>query len=151
MKIKSVALFAYISLAQTPPAFAACESLETLNWMLGRWTAESGSDKIIEEWLQVSDNTVEGAGHTVGPNGHYKSSELMRIAYMRENAFYLVDVKHNPLPIVFAATVCSSQEVRFENSQHDFPNALHYMRLNNGYKVSVKDKAGKGFTLTFKE
>lgn len=151
MKIKSIALFAYISLAQMQYAIASCDSLEKLDWMLGRWTAESGSGKLTEEWLQVSDMTIEGAGFATPTDGQIKMTETMRIAFMRENAFYIVDVGHNARPVVYEATTCTEAEVRFENPQHDFPNILHYKRSNDGYTVNVFGSEGKGFTLTFSE
>ena len=149
MKTKSIALFGIFFMMLPSTSSAACDSLQTIDWLLGKWHARAGDSKAVEEWLQVSTSTFEGMGRTVSATGDIQNDEVLRLVYLRNNVYYLADVAHNPMPIAFKASICSQQEVRFENLDHDFPNVIHYVRHANGYDVSVENTQGKGFTLTF--
>ena len=149
MRLKSITCL--ISCLVASHVQAKCKSLTDIDWLLGKWHASVGTSKAVEEWLQVSEHTFEGMGKTVSSAGEIENFEVLRMVYLRDNVYYFADVQHNPLPIAFAATTCTSGEVRFENLKHDFPNVIHYKKTGIGYSVAVEDTSGKGFTLIFTE
>ena len=42
----------------------ACDTLESVNWLVGNWHSENSKLRINESWKRVSAKTLEGYGQT---------------------------------------------------------------------------------------
>ena len=148
------ALFACILFASLIPgdAFAqACQSLATLQWVLGAWRAQDDRAITHERWDQVSPTTFEGRAEVVRkPSSETGDLETLRLVEMSGVVYYIAKVGHNDLPVAFKALECSDAGATFVNPDHDFPKRLVY-RLEGGDRltVDVSDGGSKGFSLEF--
>lgn len=130
-------------------SYANCNSLSSLNWLLGNWESVSASRVTTESWWRVSDDSFEGSGQSF--NGQaLASSESLRLVTMSDAVFYLAKVAQNTLPVAFKLTQCGNENAIFENQNHDFPQRFEYTKVNeNEMTINVSDMQGKGFTLSF--
>ena len=129
----------------------ACQSLATLQWMLGAWKAQDERSATLESWDQVSPTTFEGRAEVVQKHsGETGDLETLRLVEMSGVVYYIAKVGHNDLPVAFKALECSDAGATFVNPDHDFPKRLVY-RLEGGDRltVDVSDGGSKGFSLEF--
>ncbi|MGH8130984.1 MAG: DUF6265 family protein, partial [Steroidobacteraceae bacterium] len=140
--------------AFSAPALAqrdACDSLDSLRWLLGDWTAEGDERTFHESWVEAGPRTFEGTGiERATADGAVKSGEALRLVEMAEGVFYISKVSHNELPVAFRLSDCADGRFVFVNPKHDFPRRLEYLRgKDERVTVNVSDGAGTGFTLNF--
>jgi hypothetical protein len=128
-----------------------CNSLNSLQWILGDWRADSGKTINIESWRKVSAKTFEGFGESRTKDSNTpKSTELLRLIEMANELFYIAKPKQNNLPVAFKLIHCTIKSAVFENPEHDFPNKLEYkLTADNKMVVTVSGIKGKSFTLNF--
>ncbi|WP_323846106.1 DUF6265 family protein [Microbulbifer magnicolonia] len=150
--IKAVvgALIFTTSVGMSAARAESCTSLDDLRWLLGHWTATDGGKRMTERWQRVSAQTFEGIGSSQGADAD-TDLELLRLAEMSGEIFYLAKVSHNELPVAFKLTDCSGSAAVFENPAHDFPRRLEYRLMAAGrLQVLVSGAGGKRFTLDFR-
>jgi uncharacterized membrane protein len=141
-------LVSFASCAHAHP----CDSIQSINWVLGQWIADDGKNITLETWIEVSPETYEGLGETHSKESkQLKSSESLRLVEMANEVFYIAKVAHNEHPIGFKLTQCSSQLAVFENPAHDFPKKLEYQLDENQLTVIASDGNEKGFKVSFKK
>jgi ketosteroid isomerase-like protein len=130
---------------------AECNSLASLDWLIGEWLAEGGKTTWRESWMAISPKTWEGRGVESSKSDPRKQgSEELRIVEMGGSIFYLAKVTHNELPVPFRLIECGDGRLVFANPAHDFPRRLDYERQPDGrLHVRVSDGTDKGFTLEF--
>ncbi|MGH8203323.1 MAG: DUF6265 family protein [Steroidobacteraceae bacterium] len=128
-----------------------CDSLTSLEWLLGEWVADGDESSFHESWTALGPETWEGRGvETSKSDPGKQSSEELRLVEMGGAVFYVAKVVHNELPAAFRLVECGDGQLTFTNPAHDFPRRLDYTRRPNGHlEVRVGDGAGKGFTLDF--
>jgi hypothetical protein len=144
-------LFTFLAACPSFAAAGACDSLQTVHWLLGDWIADSGEHVTLESWTEVSAGTFEGAGETRSrTTNELVSRESLRLMEMSGELFYLAKVGSNDLPVAFKLTECSGDSAIFENAEHDFPKRLEY-RLAGDDKmiVTVTDGKERGFKVSF--
>jgi len=131
---------------------AACDSLDTARWMLGKWVADEGENRVFEEWRSLGSETFEGSGRTVSrKTGAVVSSESLRLVAMSSSVYYIARVSENAYPVAFALTTCPAGRLVFENPGHDFPKRIVYsMQPDDSISVEVSDGRDRGFTLRFR-
>ncbi len=130
----------------------SCESLASLAWLVGDWTAAGSESSFHETWAMAGPATLEGRGIEWSPaNGAIRNSESLRLVEMAGGVFYLAKVAHNELPVAFRLTACGDDGVFvFENPLHDFPRRLEYIHSADGtLAVRVSDGSDRGFDLAF--
>ena len=147
--IFSLLIFASsVSCAHAQP----CDSIQSINWILGQWKSDDGKNITLESWTEVSQETYEGLGETHSKESkQLKSSESLRLVEMGSEVFYVAKVAHNEHPIAFKLTQCSSLLAVFENPAHDFPKKLEYQLDENQLTVIVSDGKNEGFKITFEK
>jgi hypothetical protein len=130
----------------------ACDSLDTARWILGKWVADHGENRIIEEWRSLGSETFEGAGRTMSrKTGAMVSSESLRLVAMSSSVYYIAKVSDNAYPVAFALTTCPAGRLVFENPGHDFPKRIVYsIQPDDSISVEVSDGRDQGFTLRFR-
>jgi hypothetical protein len=151
---KGSAVLAYALFVLLAPGHVvaeSCDSLVTIQWLLGRWQAENDGILTHESWSQVSPSTYEGRGEvTRKVSGIRDGVETLRLVEMSGGIYYIAKVSHNDLPVAFRAVSCSDEAAVFANPEHDFPKQLAYRRKTvDGLEVEVSDGASRGFTLEF--
>ncbi len=129
----------------------ACDTLESLAWLIGNWSSESSKLKISESWKQIGDKTFEGFGYTFSiKKNNIVSSETLRLVEMSGEIFYLAKVASNDLPVAFKLTNCTAKSAIFENSKHDFPKKLNYqLTKDKNITVFVSGENDEGFSIKF--
>lgn len=147
--VLSCALF--VMIAPLSALAEACDSLATLQWVLGSWQAENDRILTRESWSRVSPSTYEGRGEVIRKtSGEKDGVETLRLVEMSGGIYYIAKVDHNDLPTAFRALSCSDEAAVFENPEHDFPKRLAYRRKAvDGLVVEVSDGVSRGFTLEF--
>ena len=151
MKKITVLLTIFISCFSSFAYAQPCNSLRAIDWLLGRWSGVDGNNAVIESWQKVSPLTYEGVGEKRSKvSNALKGSESMRLVEMSKKVFYLAKVRHNKLPVPFKLSKCSRRSAVFENSDHDFPQKLHYqLEAEDKLTVTVSGREGKSFTIDF--
>lgn len=131
---------------------AACDSLQSVAWLLGDWRGGSGDNILLESWVEISPKTFEGLGETRSKAGNMlQSHEMLRLLDMDGEIFYLAKVGHNALPVAFKLSQCSDMNAVFDNPDHDFPQKLVYrLAGKDRLSVTVSDGNDKGFTIYFR-
>ena len=106
--------------------------LDSINWILGEWVMNYERAYLTESWEKISENSIEGSGITRdNESDSTLFSESLRILDMNGEIFYLAKVRQNRFPIPFKLTYQDSNKIIFENENHDFPQIINYIRLNN--------------------
>jgi hypothetical protein len=152
MRITAACLLVTVLAASAPPASGGdCDTLDSLEWLLGEWVADGAKSTFRESWTARGPQTWEGRGFETAKADPAKSSgEVLRLVEMADGVFYLSKVTHNELPVAFRLSECADGRFVFVNPAHDFPKRLEYVREGaDRLKVRVSDGAGKGFTLDF--
>lgn len=128
-----------------------CQSLNSLQWMLGDWVADNDKTVTRESWHQISAKTFEGFGESTNKYSNKRQSiELLRLVEMNDELFYIAKPQQNKLPVAFKLTYCNNQHLIFENIEHDFPKKLEYkLNKNNKMFVTVSGEQEKKFTIKF--
>lgn len=128
-----------------------CDSLQPFAWLLGDWHADEGNNTMHESWIEVSPLTFEGQGQTQSKTSSQSvTREFLRLVDMQGQIYYVAKVAHNPLPVAFKLSQCSTSSAVFENSGHDFPQKIVYqIDPENRLMVTVSDNNDKGFSIMF--
>ncbi|WP_194868658.1 DUF6265 family protein [Pseudoalteromonas sp. PPB1] len=149
LKVMSLVLFCFSF--QSSALEKACNTLHSLNWLIGNWHSENSKLKLNESWTRISEKTFEGYGQTYSiVKNKVVSAETLRLVEMSGEVFYLAKVTNNTLPTAFKLTSCSENSAIFENSHHDFPKKIRY-QLNNDKHITVyvSGEDDKGFSIEF--
>jgi hypothetical protein len=135
----------------TAASAAECDSLSSIDWLLGEWLGHGEKSTWSETWAAASATTWEGRGvETSKADPSKQSAETLRLVEMGDGVFYLAKVAHNELPVAFRLVECSADRLVFSNPAHDFPRRLEYQRKpGDRLIVRVSDGGNKGFTLDF--
>lgn len=150
--MKSLLALGVLLLGSISPATAQrCDSLQSLEWLLGEWRSTGDKTVTTESWTRVSPKTFEGRGETRSKKGkEILNAESLRLVEMSGEVFYWAKVSHNERPIAFKLVDCPGEEAVFENKDHDFPRKIEYrLTKANDLTVVVSDGQKKGFTLFF--
>ena len=138
-------------ICQSALAAKACDTVESLTWLVGSWSSQNSKYIINESWQRTSAKTFEGSGSTFSvEKNRIVSSETLRLVEMSGEVFYVAKVASNELPIAFKLTHCTANTAVFENSKHDFPKKLNYqMNTDKSVTVFISGDEGKGFSIDF--
>ena len=149
--LKVITLISLCLIFQSTVQAKACDTIESLTWLVGNWNSENNKLKINEIWKRISGKTFEGSGSTYSiEKNQIVSSETLRIVEMSGEVFYIAKVASNDLPVAFKLTSCTAETAIFENSQHDFPKKLSYqLNKDKNITVFVSGEEGKGFSIEF--
>jgi hypothetical protein len=116
--------------------------IETTSWLPGIWENANEFGAMRETWEVVNDSTF-----TRNCDGYYVSNcqtqKIMAVSILTRlkpshfeerngSIFYIPAVKdqNQGLPVKFRLTSSSDSELKFENPDHDFPQVIHYIKVN---------------------
>lgn len=112
----------------------AQNNLNDIKWLLGTW--EISSNK-FESWTWKSDSMLLGRSYTVNETDTMVL-ETIRLLIRNDQFYYIVTVmnQNKGEPIIFKLNRGDPQNLTFENSEHDFPQKIHYVKDGDN-KISV--------------
>ncbi len=149
--LKRICFISLFVIFQSTVFADTCDTIESVNWLVGNWHYENSELKINESWKRVSAKTMEGYGQTESvKKNEIVSAETLRLVEMSGEVFYLAKVASNKLPVPFKLTSCVDKTAIFENTEHDFPKKIAYrLTGRNNIAVSVTGDKGKGFKIEY--
>lgn len=133
--------------AQTPK----CHRLSDAEWLLGNWQSETEGQIITEHWRAIDEQNFVGTGTTVKTNQQKPPFvESLRLVEMSGGVFFIAKTPQNKFPVAFELVGCSDDRLKFENTTHDFPNVIEYVKESSQAMVAkVSGKQGGGFSIRF--
>ncbi len=115
--------------------------IETTSWLPGIWENANEFGAMREIWEVVNDSTLQGTVTATTfelPNSkdnggiYIDTLETITLEERKGSIFYIPAVKdqNQGLPVKFRLTSSSDSELKFENPDHDFPQVIHYIKVN---------------------
>jgi peptidoglycan/xylan/chitin deacetylase (PgdA/CDA1 family) len=128
-----------------------CESVDSLEWLLGNWESKNETSVNTEFWTRVSENAIEVRGMSLAlPDFNLTFLESIVVAPLSGTLYYTAKVPQNRYPVSFELTECSENNAVFENADHDFPSRIAYSLEDIAkLRVDVSGPDGDGFSINF--
>lgn len=127
--------------------------LQKANWFLGRWENNSPEGNLSESWVKQNDSTFNGESYFVIENDTV-FAESIQLEERKNQLLYVVTVpnQNEEKPVSFTLTKDSSNQLVFENPNHDFPNTIIYNKVGKDSLVAEISgmKDGKKASQLFK-
>jgi len=105
-----------------------------LDWLIGTWAIEeSGGIQTKEVWEKTDIDTYNGYNVSLDENGDTIFSELIEIKKIVNQLYYVVSVpsQNGGLEIRFKLVSTENNKYVFENSEHDFPQRIVYLKVGS--------------------
>ncbi|HCT29393.1 MAG TPA: hypothetical protein DIW31_01350 [Bacteroidales bacterium] len=112
--------------------------IEQAAWLIGKWQNKSAEGESQEIWEKKNDSTLIGASYFVVGNDTV-SSESISLEERGSELLYIPTVKNqnDGKPIVFTLTSSTTNQLVFENPNHDFPQKITYTQIANDSLIAV--------------
>lgn len=104
---------------------AAGPPIEQIGWLAGCWNADNAEPGSGEQWMPLAGGTLLGIGRTVR-GGKTVAYEFMRIGASADGSIAFFAQPSGQAPASFALLRLGTNEVVFENPDHDFPQRVIY-------------------------
>lgn len=116
-------VFSSSALAQTKSVVAS------IKWLSGCWESNDKAKNVLisEQWMKPAGGMMLGIGRTV-KKGKAVDFEFMRIEQKGDDIFFVAKPKANNDETPFKLISLTTNEVTFENKDHDFPQRVIYKR-----------------------
>ena len=104
--------------------------INKVKWLQGTWANNTPQGILYEHWQQLNDSALSGTSYFM-ENGDTVLFERIHLVERNNNLFFIVtgaDPKNNG-PIEFKGTKVETDQFRFENPAHDFPQVIYYQRV----------------------
>ena len=136
-------LVAPLMLLGSPITTLAQDDVGSAAWLSGCWVASAGDVRSEEVWMEPEGGLMVGMARTLrgGVATGYEFLLLQRVDGRLTYSAY----PSGQEPTDFGATEVSTQRLRFENPQHDFPQAIEYERTSaDSLTAKVYGEIGSG-------
>ncbi len=127
------------------PLMQARTTAADLGWLSGCWDLTRNGRHVIEQWSAPEGGTLIGMSRTVG-DGATKEFEFVMIREGSGGQLEYVAKPSGQAEATFTAIRASSNEVVFENLQHDFPTRIIYRRNADGSLLAAIEGPRNGRT-----
>lgn len=106
--------------------------LDSARWFIGTWQNQTSESLFTEKWEQKNDSVYTGKSLVVLNNNDTVFYESISLEQKKDALFYTVSVKdqNNELPVSFKLISVSDKQLVFENSKHDFPSKITYLKIS---------------------
>jgi hypothetical protein len=106
--------------------------LDTAQWFIGTWQNQTSEGLFTEKWEQKNDSVFIGISSVTLNNKDTAFSESISLEQKNDELFYIVSVKNQnkELPVSFKLISASAKQLVFENSKHDFPSKITYVKIS---------------------
>lgn len=101
--------------------------LQEMEWVIGKWEQVTKDGVLYEFWSKVNDSMYSGKSFMIS-NLDTIFSEKISLVLRNSDLYYIPTVSHqnNSEPVTFKLVSNKSNEMVFENKQHDFPQRIIY-------------------------
>jgi hypothetical protein len=120
-----VAALSSVSIAGTTGA--AEPQIDNVAWLAGCWAIGGADPGSEERWMPLAGGTMLGVSRTI-EQGKTVAFEFMEIRHLPDGKLAFVAHPSGQETTVFTALRVSDSEVVFENSEHDFPQRVAYVK-----------------------
>ena len=142
---------ASLVLLGSPIAALAQDDVDSAVWLSGCWVASAGDVRSEEVWMEPEGGLMVGMARTV--RGGVATGYEYLLLQRKDGHLTYSAYPSRQDPTDFQATEVSTQRLRFENPQHDFPRAIEYERTSpDSLTAKVYGEIGSGepaFVLRF--
>lgn len=121
-------LMAPLVLLGSPLAALAQDDLGSAAWLTGCWVASAGDVRSEEVWMEPQGGLMVGMARTV--RGDVATGYEFLLLRRKDGRLTYSAHPSGQDPTDFQATEVSTQRLRFENPEHDFPRAIEYERTS---------------------
>lgn len=130
-------------------AQGAPRAVTEVGWLSGCWKYATGARTVTEFWLPPDGGTMMGLSRTVSGDKTVEYEFLLLRS--GPSGIEYVARPSRQAEAVFTATKVASDEVVFENPQHDFPTRITYRKVSGGVTATVDGTVnGKTRSIDFK-
>ncbi len=127
-RVVPVVLLCCTALLGSPVAASAQHDVDQAAWLGGCWVASAGDVRTEEIWMEPEGGLMVGMARTVR-GGVATGYEFLLLQPVDGRLTYSAHPSGQN-PTDFPATEMSTEMMRFENPQHDFPRAIEYERTS---------------------
>ena len=124
----AVLLVAPLVLLGSPTAALAQDDVGSVAWLSGCWVASAGDVRTDEVWMEPEGGLMVGMVRSV--RGGVATGHEFLLLQLKDGRLTYSAYPSGQDPTDFQATEVSTERVRFENPQHDFPRAIEYERTS---------------------
>ena len=124
----SLASLASLVILGTPIAALAQDDVDSAAWLSGCWVASAGDVRSEEVWMKPDGGLMVGMARSV--RGGVATGYEYLLLQRKNGRLTYSAYPSGQDPTDFQATEVSTQRLRFENLQHDFPRAIEYERTS---------------------
>lgn len=129
-----------------------------IDWLLGTWENKTDQGTFTETWIKTNNETKEGlkynrleAKSSLVKNGDTLFSEEVILFKMNKWMYcVMASGQNNGKAVTFTVTSMDTNEIVFENPEHDFPKKITYKLINKDSLYAEISGNGKsqGFPFT---
>ncbi|MBL0126306.1 MAG: hypothetical protein IPP83_02375 [Flavobacteriales bacterium] len=120
---------------ERPTATVTTDPLGKYRTLIGEWVDSTSSPHYTsyERWTAEGDTAMQGFGHVIA-NGDTVFIEDLRLSMVNDRVVYSarVGTQNNGNWVPFTAETTGADTLMFENSEHDFPQCITYIRDRTG-------------------
>ena len=121
-------LVAPLVLLGSPNTMLAQDDVDSAAWLSGCWVASAGEVRSEEVWMEPEGGLMVGMARTL--RGGVATAYEFLLLRRKDGRLTYSAYPSGEEPTDFGATEVSTQRLRFENPQHDFPQAIEYERTS---------------------
>ncbi len=113
-------------------------NIKKTTWLIGKWQSISAEGLMQEIWIKKDDSTFIGSSFFIVGKDTV-SSECISLEERGKELFYIPTVKNQNegKPIIFTLTSLNSNQLVFENPNHDFPQKITYIQVTSDSLVAT--------------
>jgi hypothetical protein len=106
--------------------------LDTAKWFIGAWQNQTSDGLFTEQWNQKNDSVFSAISTVVVNHKDTVFFESILLEQKNNEFFYTVSVKdqNKELPVSFKLVNATANQLVFENSTHDFPTKITYLKIS---------------------
>ncbi|HMQ05684.1 MAG TPA: DUF6265 family protein [Saprospiraceae bacterium] len=115
----------------------ADHGMNKARWLEGLWENKTPKSSIYEEWKRVNNKEMSAINYIV-KDGDTIVLEELRIVSVDNQLQYISKVRNQNQgqAVTFIQSYLSETEMIFENPDHDFPQQIKYVRVNQDSLVA---------------
>ncbi|MDA3952820.1 MAG: DUF6265 family protein [Bacteroidales bacterium] len=112
--------------------------IENASWLIGQWQNNTTKGNLQEIWEKKNDSTLNGISFFIVGKDTI-SSETISLEERSNELFYIPIVKNqnDGQAIKFRLTSLTTNQLVFENPNHDFPQKITYNQISNDSLIAV--------------
>lgn len=140
MSIRTLLASLPLLLAATTAAAADAAPITRLQWLSGCWQLQGAPSGSGEQWSSLAGGTLLGSSRTVR-DGQTVGFEFMQLRQHADGRLVFTALPNGRDSTDFSATRVDADNAVFENKANDFPQRIHYRRVDDQHLLARIDIA----------